>query len=418
MLGVADTTDRGRTPLILAARSGNGYAVALLLMHGANPNVPDELLATPLHYAQTASTVGQLLGAGANPNARNKFGATPLSLCIGEGNYEKAKSLVLSGAKLNVVDKRGWSPLDCALHWQQNLDDPHTGTLGQRHAADWLRRQGALSAHFERSDISLFEAAPADLGLRPPPGAWTAPPAGGAAGLGGPVTTTSSGPTASGDVKRAGTVGDSGTPAAGAAALDDGAAAVGYEERMSLLATKYEAMRAAGDIPGGVGDSAAGSPSAAAGGSAGEARGAGSPSAPQPSAPVAPTAPSGSLEPAGAASAPPPAVLSADAVLDGWIGVVRSSSSPEGVCFALDALRAHCDSGSEIGKRVRSEETRRRLVEAGLERRARGEEQWPSECATRFGALLCAIDEHKLRPVYAPAMPAPAAPPAPVPPAS
>jgi len=101
-----------------------------LLLHGADPNIPDELLATPLHYAKTASTIDQLLGAGANPNARNKFGATPLALCIGEGNFAKAEVLVLAGAHLNVIDARGWSPLDCALHWERNLYDPHTSSAG------------------------------------------------------------------------------------------------------------------------------------------------------------------------------------------------------------------------------------------------------------------------------------------------
>jgi len=130
LLSAHDPSDRQRTPLIEAVRRNNAVAVSYLLMHGADPNSRDDMQASALHYAITPSAIDQLLGGGANPDARNKFGATPLSLCVGQGDLRKAAALVLAGASLNVVDRRGWSPLDCALHWESNSTDPHTSNVG------------------------------------------------------------------------------------------------------------------------------------------------------------------------------------------------------------------------------------------------------------------------------------------------
>jgi ankyrin repeat protein len=70
------------TPLGLAANQNNASAVAILLKHGANPNVHNRNGSTPLHWAAyqlvDSNIFELLLAAKADPNVRNGNGRTPL----------------------------------------------------------------------------------------------------------------------------------------------------------------------------------------------------------------------------------------------------------------------------------------------------------------------------------------------------
>lgn len=78
------TTDRLFTlpPLFLAAQRNNHYACTLLLKYGANVNVKDELLCSPLHLAARLqhNVCDILVSHHASITIPNKYGDTPLSL--------------------------------------------------------------------------------------------------------------------------------------------------------------------------------------------------------------------------------------------------------------------------------------------------------------------------------------------------
>ena len=103
--------EEGRTPLHIAvflskigrfyferfesanARVQSAKAIKILLAHGANPNIQDELGMTPLHMAacvESAKAIKILLAHGANPNIQDKYGRRPSDLT----NEEKIKRLL------------------------------------------------------------------------------------------------------------------------------------------------------------------------------------------------------------------------------------------------------------------------------------------------------------------------------------
>jgi ankyrin repeat protein len=145
----------GRTALEWAAARGDDRAVTTLLSYGANPNVMDKKLNTPLTLASNQNQtvcVRLLLEAGANPDpplpdgikfgsplncaarnasdplliktlldfnadieASNVDGVTPL-LHVARGNSASHAMLLLEyGAEINVTSKDGRTPLTTAI---------------------------------------------------------------------------------------------------------------------------------------------------------------------------------------------------------------------------------------------------------------------------------------------------------------
>jgi ankyrin repeat protein len=85
-----------------------------LLAQGANPNVRDEDMRTPLHQAVLGNSVGLmglLIEAHADVNAKDNQGFTPLHFAAQEFLPEIARILVGKGADVNAQDEDGNSVL-------------------------------------------------------------------------------------------------------------------------------------------------------------------------------------------------------------------------------------------------------------------------------------------------------------------
>ena len=117
----------GQTPFLRAALSGDTATMKLLVQRGADPNLPTLAGTTPLMAAAGVNwTVGQTytespqalidavnlcLELGADVNATNSMGLTALLGAANRGSNDLIELLVKRGAKLDVKDKEGRTPL-------------------------------------------------------------------------------------------------------------------------------------------------------------------------------------------------------------------------------------------------------------------------------------------------------------------
>jgi uncharacterized protein len=117
----------GQTPFFRAAFSGDVAIMRLLLAHGADPHLPTFLGTTPLMAAAGVNwTVGQTytesdealmeavklcLELGADVNATNSMGLTALIGAVNRGSNDLIRVLVDHGARLDVADAVGRTPL-------------------------------------------------------------------------------------------------------------------------------------------------------------------------------------------------------------------------------------------------------------------------------------------------------------------
>jgi ankyrin repeat protein len=148
--------NQGKTALIWAAQRGDSEAVASLLEHGADPNVPSQpdgqialnyscippktdclkLLLRPsvrskiipnkkgwtalhlaAHYQDDPEFLQLLIGKGFDIEARTTRGRTPLASAAERNNVRAARYLIQQGAKINTLDEEGFSPLFLAVSW-------------------------------------------------------------------------------------------------------------------------------------------------------------------------------------------------------------------------------------------------------------------------------------------------------------
>ncbi|MDR1345762.1 MAG: ankyrin repeat domain-containing protein [Bacteroidales bacterium] len=89
--------------------------VRRLLDVGADPNEIDELGFTPLQHANTPETVDLLCNKGANINGLDRWSnSTPLRIAVSNAypNLEVIKQLLRKGAKIDIKDKRGKTPVE------------------------------------------------------------------------------------------------------------------------------------------------------------------------------------------------------------------------------------------------------------------------------------------------------------------
>ncbi|UCC44420.1 MAG: ankyrin repeat domain-containing protein [Candidatus Zixiibacteriota bacterium] len=104
------------TPVNLAAQSGNGKAVKLLIQLGADLTIGDADNSSPIHLAALGGhndIIKVLLEAGVDIDVRDNNGSTALIHAIASRNYETAISLIDLGADVSEANKVGDSP----LHW-------------------------------------------------------------------------------------------------------------------------------------------------------------------------------------------------------------------------------------------------------------------------------------------------------------
>jgi ankyrin repeat protein len=95
----------GKTPLHVAAESGDVVVIKSLLADCGNPNAKDDHNATPLHFAASGGNLDAmsiLLKAGAILDAQDESGEQPLVWAVIKGQAEGVKFLIKAGAKVNT----------------------------------------------------------------------------------------------------------------------------------------------------------------------------------------------------------------------------------------------------------------------------------------------------------------------------
>jgi ankyrin repeat protein len=133
-----------------------------LLAQGANPNVRDEDLRTPLHQAvlgNSVGLVGLLIEAGAELDAKDSQGYTPLHFAAQEFLPEIARILVGKGADVNARDEDGNSVLWRAIHSARGQDEIARDLLEHGARDDLANHEGVTPrALAERLGSGVFTA--------------------------------------------------------------------------------------------------------------------------------------------------------------------------------------------------------------------------------------------------------------------
>jgi ankyrin repeat protein len=123
----------GATPLLRAAKAGDTEVVKVLLAKGADPKLTTKFGMTPIMAAsglgtkeedttgrkkteaQAIASIKLCLDAGADVNAIDTQGDTALHGAAQKGDDQVVQFLVDHGAKLDIKDKKGRTPLDAAM---------------------------------------------------------------------------------------------------------------------------------------------------------------------------------------------------------------------------------------------------------------------------------------------------------------
>lgn len=144
----------GTTPLIRAAKAGDAEVIALLLEKGADPKLTTRNGINPIMAAaglgtnesdgvgrkktekEAIDSIDLLLKAGGDINAIDNRGQTAIHGAAQKGWDQIVQYLADHGAKLDIKDKKGMTPLDAALGREGGLGfDNTTGDVHESTAA-------------------------------------------------------------------------------------------------------------------------------------------------------------------------------------------------------------------------------------------------------------------------------------------
>jgi ankyrin repeat protein len=106
------------TSLLLAAELGIEAVVALLLDHGADINVCNDVGCTAVYFASLGGhfpTVNILINRGASILRANIINWSPIFAASSEGHHQIVKLLIVSGADVNLFDKDKITPISLAV---------------------------------------------------------------------------------------------------------------------------------------------------------------------------------------------------------------------------------------------------------------------------------------------------------------
>jgi ankyrin repeat protein len=116
------TMGEGTTPLIRATKNIDLPVIKLLLEGGADPSIAQKDYSTPMMVAIRGTSepngieaIKLFIDHGADVDAFNAAGQTALHVAAGRGSDNIVRLLAARGAKLDMKDKQGHTPLDLAL---------------------------------------------------------------------------------------------------------------------------------------------------------------------------------------------------------------------------------------------------------------------------------------------------------------
>ncbi|XP_071953816.1 uncharacterized protein [Antedon mediterranea] len=140
------------TPLMLAAQLGFDSKLGFLLKNGANPMAIDKSGQTALHKTvrnKTTKCASVLIDHWSElVHAEDRMDQTALHFAAGEGNNELIDLLIGHGAKIGLVDRLGRAP----LHWAilQGMDESakKIGEQGEPEALDRQDKLGMCPIHY------------------------------------------------------------------------------------------------------------------------------------------------------------------------------------------------------------------------------------------------------------------------------
>jgi ankyrin repeat protein len=171
----ADVNQRsndGSTALLWLAHWNDFETAQLLVGAGANPNIANDFLMTPLSQACTNSSaafVRLLLRAGSDPNARIETGETPLHTCSRTGAVEAVLDLIEFGAKVQATEPE---QNQTALMWAaaERHPDVVQALIKAKADLDARSKKGFAPIHFsarvgDLDSVKLFLAAGVDVNV-------------------------------------------------------------------------------------------------------------------------------------------------------------------------------------------------------------------------------------------------------------
>lgn len=113
---LVNAESQGYTPFYVAIATNSLEIVDLLIRKGGDVNMKDVGKRAPLHWAAETGNrdiIRNLSESSASVNSKTKnSGLTPLHLAAHFGNIEAVQILLQYGAKFDIVNRDGETPLD------------------------------------------------------------------------------------------------------------------------------------------------------------------------------------------------------------------------------------------------------------------------------------------------------------------